>query len=95
MKSHRQQTPCSTNDENLQATLELKIFTSLQEKNSHHRQGAMLTHTASAHLHNILIQRVVVVTENLHRLNSSPGQEPATGLKETLRGHSERAALAE
>jgi len=55
----------------------------------------MLTHAARAHLHNILIQRVAVVIENSHRLNSLPGQEPATVLKETLRGHSERAALAE
>ena len=82
-KSRRQQTPFSTNDEILQATLELKIITSLQEKNSHHCQGAMLTHTARAHLHNILIQRVAVVTENSHELNSPPEQEPATALKET------------
>ena len=94
-KGRRQQTPFSTNDENLQAALELKILTSLQEKNTHHRQGAMLTHAARAHLHNILIQRVAVVIENSHKLNSPPGQEPATVLKETLRGHSERAALVD
>ena len=83
MKSHRQQTPCSTNDENLQATLELKILTGLQKENTHHCQGEMLTHTTRAHLHNILIQCVSVVTENSHELNSPPGQEPATALKET------------
>ena len=95
MKSHRQQTPCSTNNENLQATLELKILTNLQEKNTHHCQRAILTHTARTHLHNILIQRVSVVIENSHKLNSPHGQEPAAVLKETLRGHSETAALAE
>ena len=71
------------------------MLTSFQEKNTHHCQGEMLTHTTRAHLHNILIQRVAVVTENSHELNSRPGQEPATVLNETLRGHSERAALAE
>ena len=94
-KSRRQQTPFSTNDENLQATPELKILTSLQKQDMHHCQGEMLTHAARAYLHNILIQRVAVVIENSHKLNSPHGQEPAAVLKETLRGHSERAALAE